>query len=188
MLIPSIIRAGAVFIFLAMITGFISANIRQWASTKGHDQYIVKLAEWVSIHRRWLWLWFALGGAVVAFFWPESIFQLPWADENQLARFHKLGSGVGFSSQNPNQLIANIYFQNDAGDADIVVYSASGAAITTAGGPDQAVIAQLQKMVADLVREGGGLHFNVRSKEGKWFTIQGLSYPLIKCKSITREN
>jgi len=106
-------------------------------------------------------------------FWPAQIFQGPWIDHSALARFHTIGAGVGFSSQNQNQLIANVYFQNDAGDADVVVYSASGAAITTSGGPDQAVIVQLRKIVADFVREAGGLHFTVRSKEGRWFTIVG---------------
>jgi hypothetical protein len=31
-------------------------------------------------------------------------------DESQFARFHIVGTEVAFSSQNPNQLIANIFF------------------------------------------------------------------------------
>jgi hypothetical protein len=52
----------------------------------------------------------------------------------------------------------------------VVVYTASGLATKTA---DQAAIDQLRKMVADLVKEGNGIHFKIRSKEIKWFTAQG---------------
>ena len=90
-------------------------------------------------------------------------------DESQFARFHIVSTEVAFSRQNPNQLIANIYFQNDAGDADVVVYGATGLATQAA---DQAVIDQLRKVVADLVKEGNGIHFKIRSKEIKWFTAQ----------------
>jgi hypothetical protein len=137
----------------------------------------------VSLHRRWLWLWFALGGAIVAFFWSE-IFQWSWTDQSQLARFHTIGAQVSFSSQNHDQLIANIYFQNDSGDADIVVYWSDAVAATTAT-PNQAVIDQLQKSVADVVRQGGGLHFNVRSKEGKWFTVLG---PVLSNDQVEKYN
>jgi hypothetical protein len=96
-------------------------------------------------------------------FWPVR------TDESQFARFHIVSTEVAFSSQNRNQLIANIYFQNDAGDADVVVYGATGLATQAA---DQAVIDQLRKVVADLVKEGNGIHFKIRSKEIKWFTAQ----------------
>ena len=65
----SIIRAGAgavfIFVALAIINSFISANVRQWASAEGHDRYIVNFAEWVSIRRRWLWVCLLLSGAVL---------------------------------------------------------------------------------------------------------------------------
>jgi hypothetical protein len=81
MLTLSTIRAGTlsifVFVALAMISSFIGANIRQWASANEHDRYIVKFTEWVSIApkwRRWLWLCLALSAAV--FVWsllPQTI-------------------------------------------------------------------------------------------------------------------
>jgi hypothetical protein len=81
MLTLSTIRAGTlsifIFVALAMISSFISANIRQWASANEQDRYIVKFTEWVSIGpkwRRWLWLCLALSAAV--FVWslvPRTI-------------------------------------------------------------------------------------------------------------------
>ena len=65
----SIIRAGAgavfIFVALAIINSFISANVRQWVSAEGHDHYIVNFAKWVSIRRRWLWMCLLLSGAVL---------------------------------------------------------------------------------------------------------------------------
>ena len=65
----SIIRAGAgavfIFVALAIINSFISANVRQWATAEGHDRYIVNFAKWVSIRRRWLWMCLLLSGAVL---------------------------------------------------------------------------------------------------------------------------
>jgi hypothetical protein len=74
MLTLSTIRAGVVFIALAMISALISANIRQWASAEGHDRYIVKFAEWASTRQKWLWLFLALSGAIFAWsLQPETI-------------------------------------------------------------------------------------------------------------------
>jgi hypothetical protein len=82
MLTLSIVRAGALAVFvyigLQMINAVISANVRQWASAKGHDQHIVKFAEWVSIRHRGLWLCLAISGAVFvgSFIWswvPEEV-------------------------------------------------------------------------------------------------------------------
>jgi hypothetical protein len=106
-----------------------------------------------------------------------------WPDQSQFARFHIVNTNVGFNSQNPNQLVANIYVQNDAGDADIVAYSETVVATVAA---DQTIIDQLRKAVAGLVEEGAGLHFKVRAKEIKWFTVPGpvLSFDQIKKYSI----
>jgi hypothetical protein len=112
-------------------------------------------------------------------------FWLLRTDESQFARFHIVSTEVAFSSQNRNQLIANIYFQNDAGDADVVVYGATGLATQAA---DQAAIDQLRKVVADLIKEGNGIHFKIRSKEIKWFTAQGSVLSLTRWTNITREN
>jgi hypothetical protein len=103
-------------------------------------------------------------------------------DESQFARFHIVSTEVAFSRQNPNQLIANIYFQNDAGDADVVVYGATGLATQPA---DQAAIDQLRKAVADLVKEGNGIHFKIISKELNGLLLRVLSCPLTKWKNIT---
>jgi hypothetical protein len=74
MLTLSTIRAGVVFIALAMISALISANVRQWASAEGHDRYIVKFAEWASTRQKWLWLFLALSGAIFAWsLQPETI-------------------------------------------------------------------------------------------------------------------
>jgi hypothetical protein len=113
-----------------------------------------------------------VGSIAIWQLWPVRIFEFPWADQSQHARFHTIGTGVGFSSQTPNQLVANIYFQNDAGDADIVVYWSNGVALTTVA-PNQTLIDESLKYVADVVQKGDGIHFKVRSKEGKWFTILG---------------
>jgi hypothetical protein len=81
MLTLSTIRAGTlsifIFVALAMISSFIGANIRQWASANEQDRYIVKFTQWISIGpkwRRWLWLCLALSAAV--FVWsllPQTI-------------------------------------------------------------------------------------------------------------------
>jgi hypothetical protein len=109
-------------------------------------------------------------------FWPLR------TDESQFARFHIVSTEVAFSSQNRNQLIANIYFQNDAGDADVVVYGATGLATQAA---DQAVIDQLRKVVADLVKKGNGIHFKIRPKEPKWFTAQS---PVLSVDQVEQYN
>jgi cytochrome b561 len=105
-------------------------------------------------------------GLVIWYFSPMPAVQNP----SQLARFHTIATNVSFSSQNHNQLIANIYIQNDAGDADIVVYSATA---VTAVSDDQTVIDELRNDVAGLVREGNGIHFKVPAKEMRWFTVLG---------------
>ena len=93
-----------------------------------------------------------------------------WPDQSQLARFHTIATNVGFNSQNQNQPIANIYIQNDARDADLVVYSAAFVATVAA---DQAVIDQLRRTVDGIVEEDDGIDFKVLAKEGKWFTVFG---------------
>jgi hypothetical protein len=90
-----------IFIVLAIITGFISANVRVFASNRGFDTYLDRLAGhpqiaaairatiewyrrmvagWQPLQRRW-WLWLALGlsGGVMATLWviPGSEIQSP---------------------------------------------------------------------------------------------------------------
>lgn len=103
-------------------------------------------------------------------------------DESQLARFHTVGTNVSFNHQNPNQLIANIYIQNDAGDADMVAYSLTEVATIAA---DQTVIDQMRKTVAGFVREGAGIHFKVSAKEIRWFTVPG---PVLSLDQIKQYN
>jgi hypothetical protein len=82
----SITRAAALAVFvyigLQLINAFISANIRQWVSAEGHDRYIIKFAEWVSIRHRGLWLCLAISGAVFvcSVIWPWLPGALP--DQN----------------------------------------------------------------------------------------------------------
>lgn len=90
---------------------------------------------------------------------------------NDVASFHVVGGHVAFNSRNPNQLIANTYIRNDAGEADIVVYSSGGIAKVTAD--QQQVIKELRKTVLGSVKQGSGLHFTVRRNETKWFTVEG---------------
>lgn len=99
------------------------------------------------------------------------VYRLPHLEPNELARFHVIGSQVAFNNRNPNQLIANIYIENDAGDADIVAYSAAGIASVTNNQQD--IIKELRKTVSDFIKQGEGLHFTVLAKEKKWFTVQG---------------
>src|SRR5271156_3774341 len=81
MLTLSTIRAGTlsifIFVALAMISSFIGANIRQWASANQQDRYIVKFTEWVSIGPKWRrWLWLCLGLSAAVFLWslvPRTI-------------------------------------------------------------------------------------------------------------------
>jgi hypothetical protein len=92
-------------------------------------------------------------------------------EPNDRARFHVIGVQVAFNSRIPNQLIANIYIHNDAGEADIVAYSYSG--LAKADADQREVINELRKVLSGLVRTGQGLHFTVRGNEDKWFTIVG---------------
>jgi hypothetical protein len=60
------------FVASALITGFISANVRRWATEKGHDAYLLKawnmlpewghslLAGWGPLRQLW-WAWLILG-------------------------------------------------------------------------------------------------------------------------------
>jgi hypothetical protein len=80
-----------IFIALAIITGFISANVRVFASNRGFDTYLHRLADhpqiaaairatiewyrrivagWQPLRQRW-WLWLALGlsGGIAASLW-----------------------------------------------------------------------------------------------------------------------
>ncbi|SHL95864.1 hypothetical protein SAMN05444159_7295 [Bradyrhizobium lablabi] len=84
------------FLVLAVISSIISANIRTYASKRGHDTYLDRFADhpqvinwcrrmiagWQPLQRRW-WLWLALGlsGGLSAALWvmpsPEIIRALP---------------------------------------------------------------------------------------------------------------
>lgn len=89
---------------------------------------------------------------------------------NDVASFHVAGSHVAFNSRNHNQLIANTTIQNDAGEADIVVYGSGG--VAKASAEKQPVIDELRKMVSDVAKQGDGLRFTVRKNETKWFTVE----------------
>ena len=87
----STIRTVALWIFgflaSAMITAFISANVRRWASEKGHDSYFVRLVEfipergWINI-RQWWWAWLCLGlsGGFGGALWLQPATSLPSPD------------------------------------------------------------------------------------------------------------
>jgi hypothetical protein len=88
-------------------------------------------------------------------FWPS------WNDDSKVANFHIVATDVAWNSQNQNQLIANIYFQNDAGDADVSTYSATA---FSPNAENKALIDQLRKNVTQIQHENKALHFNVKSK------------------------
>jgi hypothetical protein len=98
--------------------------------------------------------------------WPSS-----YVDQGKFANFHMMSTDVLFNNRNLTQLIANMYLQNDAGDADVIVYSASALAPTTVD--NMLIISQLRKAVYKLVQNGGGSKFRVPSKEERWSTIEG---------------
>jgi hypothetical protein len=116
--------------------------------------------------------------ALVAMLFVASVaiwgFRPNWKDDSKVANFHVVATDVAWNSQNLNQLIANIYFQNDAGDADISTYSATG---FSPNAEDKSLIDQLRKNVTKIEHENKALHFNVKSKEIKWFTIPGAVLP-----------
>jgi|ERR1700722_7643773 hypothetical protein len=101
-------------------------------------------------------------------FWPL------WKDDSKFANFHIVATDVAWNRQNLNQLIANITFQNDAGDADLSTYSATG---FSPNPEDKATIDLMRKNVAKIEHENKALHFNVKPKETKWFTIPGAVLP-----------
>lgn len=88
---------------------------------------------------------------------------------NEMSSFHVVAGHVAFNSRNPNQLIANTYIRNDAGQADIVVYASGKIAKVTAD--QQQVIKELHETVSGDVKQGDGLHFTVPNNEIRWFTV-----------------
>lgn len=98
-------------------------------------------------------------------------FSFRWAyarrEHNRLA-FHIMGENASFSSQSLNQLIANVYLQNDGDDADIAVAS------TAAFGPNkESEQAKGVTLVKQNIPPKADLMFRVHSHEARWFTVQG---------------
>lgn len=89
---------------------------------------------------------------------------------NDVASFHVTGTQVAFNSRNPNQLIANTYIHNDAGEVNILVYALGRMAKASAD--EQPVINELREIVSGDVKQGGGRHFTVRKNEARWFTVE----------------
>ncbi len=84
--------------------------------------------------------------------------------------FHVIAQVVAFNSKSPNQLIANVYIQNDGEDADIAITSESGIARSTA---DDEELATVIEDLRSKVPARGSLVFRVRTHEAVWFTIEG---------------
>lgn len=81
----SIIQTASWWVFGTLLTAIISANVRRWASDKGHDGYLLSiwnmLPEWghrilsgwrVLSESRWIWLCLGLSGGLGAALWISS--------------------------------------------------------------------------------------------------------------------
>jgi hypothetical protein len=99
-------------------------------------------------------------------FWPS------WKDDGKLANFHVVGKQVAWGREDPNLLFANIYVQNDAGDADVAVYASS---ILSPAKGDMKSIDSLRALFKQPLPDKG-LHFKIRSKELKWFSVGGYEF------------
>jgi hypothetical protein len=95
------------------------------------------------------------------------------------AMFHIVGMQGVLNAQNPNQLLANIYIQNDAGDAEVVTYGANSLVTGSAGlpGDDDKTISKLWKDVDNDEKAGGGTIINISAKENRWFTSPSVILP-----------
>jgi hypothetical protein len=95
------------------------------------------------------------------------------------ALFHIVAVQGVLNSQNPNQLLANIYIQNDAGDAEVVNYGANSLVTNSAGLPsdDGKIIDELWKDVDRDEKAGGGTSIGILAKESFWFTNPSLILP-----------
>ena len=92
------------------------------------------------------------------------------------AVFHISGMQVAFNRQNANQLIANIYIQNDGGDFELSTYNANSLATDTTPEEDTKHLDDRWKALDELKRKGGAPEFKVLSKEQRWFTNFGATY------------
>jgi hypothetical protein len=95
------------------------------------------------------------------------------------AMFHIVAVQGVLNIQNPNQLLANVYIQNDAGDAEVVNYAANSLVTNTTGLPDDddKNISELWKDVEKNEKAGGGNVFSIPAKETRWFTDPSVILP-----------
>jgi hypothetical protein len=95
------------------------------------------------------------------------------------AMFHIVAMQGVLNIQNPNQLLANIYVQNDAGDAEVVNYGANSLVTNNAGlpGDDGKIISELWKDVDKDEEAGGGTVIEISAKETFWFTSPSVILP-----------
>lgn len=93
-----------------------------------------------------------------------------WPHPESLAKFHVIGATVGFNSKLPQQLIANVYIQNDGSDADISATSYGGLAASTS---DEKKRRQIIEEVKHNIPTNGDLTFHVLAHEPKWLTVPG---------------
>lgn len=97
---------------------------------------------------------------------------LPKPDDTKFANFHVATTEVAFNTHNLNQMVANIYLQNDAGNADVVGYSATIYGPSTPEGDKQA-ISLLRDAMAKKIKDGTGAHYKIGEKETKWTSAVG---------------
>jgi hypothetical protein len=95
------------------------------------------------------------------------------------AMFHIVAAQGVLNMQNPNQLLANVYIQNDAGDAEVVNYAANSLVTNSAGlpGDDDRNINELWKDVKKDEEAGGGTVISIPAKETRWFTNPSVILP-----------
>jgi hypothetical protein len=95
------------------------------------------------------------------------------------AVFHIIAMQGVLNIQNPNQLLANIYVQNDAGDAEVINYGANSLVTNSAGlpGDDGKTINELWKDVEKHEEAGGGVVIGILAKENFWFTSPSMILP-----------
>jgi hypothetical protein len=95
------------------------------------------------------------------------------------AMFHMVAVQGVLNSQNPNQLLANIYVQNDAGDADVINYGANSLVTNSAGLPsdDGKAFSELWEDVDKDEGAGGGTVNEIGAKENFWFTNPSVILP-----------
>lgn len=89
---------------------------------------------------------------------------------------HVTGMQVAFNRSNTNQIVANIFIQNDGDDMELSSYNSNSLAVNTTPEDDSKHLQALWGEADALRKAKSASEFAVPAKEARWFTNFGVTY------------